>query len=167
MPFPSLFFCTTLLCLTHKMPVVRVHCAFFPKMKNLFHCTKAAVRQPPHGPLFLRCAAKRMEHTNTTQRANSCNAAERSRPARARIRRLQGCVIGAVSRVGGSCNYSVWKLFSFCNRWRGPTCGAALPPKNRHFLHLPPKFPPKRKDFVQSVHKTEIFLCISHLDKMK
>lgn len=129
MPFPSLFFCTTLLCLTHKMPVVRGHCTFFSEMKNLFHCTKAAMRQPPHGPPFLCRAAKRMEHTNTIQRINFCNTAERSRPVRARIRRLQGCVIGVAPRVGGPCNHSVWKLFSFCNRWRGPTFGAVLPPK--------------------------------------
>lgn len=129
MPFPSLLFCTTLLCLTQKMPVERGHCTFFPKMKNLFHCTKAAVRQPPHGPLFLCRTAKRMEHTNTIQRVNSCNAAERSLPARARIRRLQGGVIGAAPRVGSPCNHSIWKLFSFCNHWRGPACGAVLSPK--------------------------------------
>lgn len=129
MPFPSLFFCTTLLCLTHKIPVERGRYTFFPKMKNLFHCTKAAVRQPPHGPLLLCRTAKRIKHIKTMQRINLCNTAERSLPVRARIRRLQGCVIGAKPRGGGPCNYSVWKLFSFCNHWRGPTCGAVLPPK--------------------------------------
>lgn len=76
MPFPSLFFCTTLLCLAHKMPVVRGHCTFFPKMKNLFHCTKAAKRQPPHGQPLLCRTAKRMECINTIQRVNLRYTAE-------------------------------------------------------------------------------------------
>ena len=80
MPFPSLFFCTTLLCLTHKMPVVRGHCTFFSKMKNLFHCTKAAKRQRPAQAAALRRTAKRMEHINTMQRVNPCNAAKNPCP---------------------------------------------------------------------------------------
>lgn len=55
MPFPSLLFCTTLLCLTRKMPVVRVHCAFFPEMKNLFTALKRQCSRPRTGRCL--CAA--------------------------------------------------------------------------------------------------------------
>ena len=76
MPFPSLFFCTTLLCLTHKMPAARGHCTFFPKMKNLFHCTKAAVRQRPAQAAALRRTARRIGYIKTIQRVNLRYAAE-------------------------------------------------------------------------------------------
>ena len=162
MPFPCMFFCTTLLCLTQKMPAVRGHCTFLPKMKNPFHCTKAAKRQYPAQAAALRRTAKRSEHISTMQRVNPCNAAEKFLPVRARLRRSQGCVIGAAPRGSGARNHSVWKLFSFCNHWRGSACGAALPPKADISCAYRQNFP-QNAWILCNLYTKQEFSCVFHI----
>lgn len=162
MPFPSLFFCTTLLCLTHKMPAARGHCTFFPKMKNLFHCTKAAKRQRPAQAAALRRTARRMGCINTIQRANSCSTAERSLPVRARTRRLQGCVIGAAPRGSGARNHSAWKLFSFCNHWHSRARGAGLPTKTDNSCVCRPNFN-QNAWILCNLYTKQEFSCVFHI----
>lgn len=162
MPFPSLFFCTTLLCLAHKMPVVRGHCTFFPEMKNPFHCTKAAKRQHPAQAAALRCTAKRMKCINTMQRVNLCSTAERSRPVRARLRRSQGCVIGAAPRGGGARNHSVWKLFSFCNHWHSRARGTVLPTKTDNSCVCRPNFH-QNAWILCNLYTKQEFSCVFHI----
>lgn len=162
MPFPSLFFCTTLLCLAHKMPVVRGHCTFLPKMKNLFHCTKAAKRQRPAQAAALRRTARRVASIKTIQRVNLRYAAEKSLPVRTRLRRSQGCVIGAAPRGSGACNHSAWKLFSFCNHWHSRARGAVLPPKSDISCTYHPNFPRNAWNLCNLYTKQE-FSCVFHI----
>ena len=144
------------------MPVVRGHCTFFPKMKNLFHCTKAAVRQHPHRQPFLCRIAKRMEHINTMQRVNPCNTAEKFRPVRARLQRSHGCVIGAAPRGGGACNHSAWKLFSFCNHWHSRARRAGLPTKADNSCVCRPNFH-QNAWILCNLYTKQEFSCVFHI----
>ena len=157
MPFPSLFFCTTLLCLTHKMPVVRGHCTFFSKMKNLFHCTKAAKRQRPAQAAALRRTAKRMEHINTMQRVNPCNAAKNPCPCGRGCGARKGASSGRHRAAAGP----VTTLFGNCFLF--VTIGTAAPAglfcrRKRTILAFAAQISPKTHGFCATCTQNRNFL---------